>query len=145
MGTAYYILWFVYVISEWRSHSWHYFLIQNSSKFKHTKKHQINIKCIVCNKNNNKLVFNPICGEHIHCFMVKKDSSDIPTQKQLHRQIEHSFVLVIWHCVSVIISHGCLWLVVKRFPANQTLLIGCQHIFKMLKQTCCRCLCDVMT
>ncbi len=26
-----------YVISEWRSHSWHYFLLQNSSKCKHTK------------------------------------------------------------------------------------------------------------
>ncbi len=43
-----------YVISEWRSHSWHYFLVQNNSKYKPTK-----MKCMVWNKSNNKFVFNP--------------------------------------------------------------------------------------
>ncbi len=49
---------FCYVISESRSHSRHYFLLQNSSKCKPTKIHQMYIICIVGNKNNNKLVFN---------------------------------------------------------------------------------------
>ncbi len=58
----YYILWLIYVvscyvISEWRSHSSHYFLVHNSSKCKPTK-HPNQHRIIVCNKNNNKLVFN---------------------------------------------------------------------------------------
>ncbi len=54
---------YCHVISEWRSHSWHYFLIQNSSKCKPTKIHQINFKCMVCNKNNTH--FQSIYGEEV--------------------------------------------------------------------------------
>ncbi len=61
----YYILWLIFmwspaVFPKWRSHSWHYFLEQNSSsKYKPQNIYQIKIKCIVCNTNNNKLIFNP--------------------------------------------------------------------------------------
>ncbi len=56
MGSFYLISW--NVISEWRSHSLHCFIIENSSKCKPIKIHHINIRCIVCNKVNNKRVFN---------------------------------------------------------------------------------------
>ncbi len=76
-----------YVISEWRSHNWHYVLVQNDSKCKHTKIHQIDMKCIVCNKNKSKLMFNPTVEKTFIVYGVgylthPLDSSDIPSQKQ---------------------------------------------------------------
>ncbi len=83
-----------FAVSEWRSYSWHYFLVQNSSKCKHMKIHQITIKCIVCNKTNNKLVFNPSVE---NTFVLQTCQISLRKQNShiLHRQIEHWFVLVI--------------------------------------------------
>ncbi len=91
-----------YVISEWRSHCWHYFLVQNISKCKYTKIHQINIKCILCNTNNNKLMFNPsventfiVFGRDIWWVQSTRQISLYKNNScVLHRQIEHFFVLV---------------------------------------------------
>ncbi len=63
-----------YMISEWRSHSWHYFLVQNSSKCKPTKIHQINIKCIKI----TLYMFNMSVENTFIIF-----GRDNPTQKQL--------------------------------------------------------------
>ncbi len=78
---------YCYVISEWRSPYWHYFLVHKRSKCKHTTIHQIYIKCIVCNKNNNKLMFSPSVENTFIAFGMymtrPSDLSDIPMQKQL--------------------------------------------------------------
>ncbi len=84
-------------------HSWHYFLIQNNSKCRPTKIHQINIKCIVCNKNNNKLVFNlsventftVFDGDIWLDFWICQISLIKNNSCVLHRQMEHSFGLVL--------------------------------------------------
>ncbi len=84
-----------HVISEWRSHSWHYFIVQNSSKCKPTQIHQINIKCTVCNKNNNKLMFNPFVETIFIVYRTCQISQHKCNSCVLHGQIEHWFVLVV--------------------------------------------------
>ncbi len=61
--------------------------------------HQINIKCIVCNKNQEQIHLQSICGKHILVFGWDIQTCQISLCKNnscvLHRLIEHSIVLVI--------------------------------------------------
>ncbi len=94
-----------YVISEWRSHSWHYFLVQNSSKCKPTKIHQINIKGIECDKNNNTLMFDP----SVYLVRIFELSNIYPYTKQLvfstNRLNTHLF---LWYYIINILNHSCI-------------------------------------
>ncbi len=88
------------MISEWRSHRWHYFLVQNSSNCKPTK-NRSNLHQIIV---YNKFVFiQSVCGEHINCLWY----SNIPMQNNScirYILIEHSFVVVILLWVVYIIK-----------------------------------------
>ncbi len=86
-----------------RSHSWYCVVVQNSCKCKPTKVNQINIKCIVCHTNNNKLVFNRsventfiVVGKDIlPVIWTHQVSQCIKISWLLHRHIEYLLVLII--------------------------------------------------
>ncbi len=137
---AYFYVISCYMISKWRSPFRDHladtnFLYKIVLSVNLQEIHQINIKYLVCNKNNNKLVFNPsvensliVFGRDIwlilwiHQIYLRKNNSCV-----LHKQIEHLFVLVIGYgilqnvfplrilCVSFI----------KQFPQERK--VPCLH------------------
>ncbi len=93
-----------YVISEWVISAWDH--IAGTTflyKIVLSVNLQKSIKCIVCYKNNTKLMFNPsventfiVFGRNIWLTLRNHQISLHKINKcSLHRQIKHSFILVV--------------------------------------------------
>ncbi len=106
-----------YVISEWISHGWHYFPVQNSSICYPTKNHQINIKCIVCNKNKNKHLFNMSVGNTFidfvrdYIWLLLLNPQTTPCKKKTHvfstdRLNTRSFLLISTQFIYQVSNHN---------------------------------------